>query len=432
MNAITPNRLDRSRKRKLRLLNVIKRGRIFYFKKRAGATLFFESLRTDDETLAVERAKVKAQQLVDGELARLRKEKKAASLADIFATHQPPAGPDGRRPKMPRSLYCQCQALLGVVNMAKAESGKRKAEEICTTELTPKLVRDYQDAMRRRYELELTDKLAAQQRRPTADELADARDKADRSSKSLFKQAKNLFCKKHARVERYREQGLIIPECVKDFCATKAIGSMRSKVYLPADDAALERTFTEIEQEPHDGPVYRLFWAVIAIGGRRGEVLDMRVEDFADLDGQLWIRGGRGKDKREIQLPVINCPVHASSSTKPVDVVRRLIAEAKAAGRSFLFNGSEHFRHDVLSRLVNAWLAARGWRDEKKLHALRAYVGSLLYAKDPHLAKDYLRHKSLLTTEQFYTHFFKLKVIPNMQLVAQPATNVVPMLKAEG
>jgi hypothetical protein len=52
----------------------------------------------------------------------------------------------------------------------------------------------------------------------------------------------------------------------------------------------------------------------------------------------------------------------------------------------------------------------------------------LLYAKDPHLAQRYLRHKSLTTTEQFYTHFFKLQVIPGMELVT-PA-NVVKLAAA--
>ena len=416
---ITPNRLDRSQKRKLKLLNIVKRGRIFYFKKRAAGQLFFESLHTDDETLAQEKAKVKQQQLVDGELARLRTEKNAATLSQLFAVHQPPPLPDGTKSKMPRSLLCQCRALLNLVRTARGD--KRQAEQVSLTELTPKLVRDYQDALRGRYEQQL---LAA---KPTAsaDDLADVRDRADRSSKSLFKQAKNLFCKKHSRIERYREKGLIIPACVSEFCAAKAVGSLTSKVYLPPDDAALTRTFTDIDAEPHDGIIYQVFWAVIAFGGRRNEVMDMQVDDFAELDGELWIRGGRGKDKLEIQLPVINWPVHPASKTVPANVIRELIGTARSAGRSYLFAGTAYQRQNALPGKANAWLRQHGWLDEKKLHGLRAYIGSLIYSQDPHLAKDYLRHKSLLTTEQFYSHFFRLKKITRLQVIERPATVAV-------
>ena len=416
---MTPNTLDRSRKRKLKLLNLVKRGRIFYFKKRSGGQLFFESLHTDDETLAAERAKVKQQQLVAGELAKLREEKKAATLADIIAVHTAPTSADGKRVKMQRSLYCQCQAAWGMV---KAVRGVKDLppDQISLTELTPKLVRDYQDTMRQRY----TAQLLAANPAATADELADVRDRADRSSKSLFKQAKNLFCKKHSRVERYREKGLIIPACVSEFCAAKAVGSLTSKVYLPPDDAALTRTFTDIDAEPHDGIIYQVFWAVIAFGGRRNEVMDMQVDDFAELDGELWIRGGRGKDKLEIQLPVINWPVHPASKTVPANVIRELIGTARSAGRSYLFAGTAYQRQNALPGKANAWLRQHGWLDEKKLHGLRAYIGSLIYSQDPHLAKDYLRHKSLLTTEQFYSHFFRLKKITRLQVVervtAQP------------
>ena len=424
MVMMTPNTLDRSRKRKLKLLNLVKRGRIFYFKKRSGGQLFFESLHTDDETLAAEKAKVKTQQLVAGELAKLREEKKAATLAHIIAVHQPPPLPDGRKVRMPRSLHCQCQSAW---LMVRATRGKDlQPDQISLTEFTPKLVRDFQDAMRQRYVSELM----GAKPQATADEVANVSDRADRSSKSLFNQAKNLFCRKHSRIERYREKGLIIPKCVEEFRLSKALGSMTSKAYLPPDDTALTQTFTDIacEQECHS-VIAKVFWATIAFGGRKNEVMDMQADDFAELDGELWIRGGRGKDKLEIQLPVLNGPVHPANPTVPSDAIRQMIADARAAGRTYLFAGSSHYRQDILPRLMNSWLLERGWRDAKKMHALRAYVGSLLYSKDPHLAKDYLRHKNLQTTENFYSHFFRLKKITRLQVVervtAPPATNAL-------
>lgn len=402
--------------------NLVRRGRTWYFRQErkdpetGQLKTYCQSLHTEDRTLAAERLKVKRQQLVTGELERLRNEKNAATLAQIFEARKAIGGTGER------SIYCSCQALLG---MFKAVHGNPQltAADVSTADLTPKLVRDYQDAMRRRY----LARLLAAKPKATADEQAQARDQADATSHSLFKQAKNLFALKHSLITRYRERGLVIPKSVDAFCAEHALGTLTTKVYLPPDETVLEQTFRQIDQEKETKPVlWRLFWAVIAFGGRRNEVLDLQLDDFITIQGQLWIAGGRGKDRREIQLPVINWPVHPASPTVPADVIRTLLEEARAAGRSFLFAGTEHHRQDALPRLANAWLAARGWKDEKKLHALRAYIGSLLYSQDPHLAKDYLRHKSLTTTEQSYTHFFRLGKITRLQVVERPAALQAP------
>lgn len=402
--------------------NLVRRGHIYYFRKQVNdlttgkPKLFCESLHTDDKELAKARLKVKQQQFVAGELARLRSEKSAATLAQIFEKRELVGGISAN------SIYCSKQALLGMFKVVR-KSPDLEPANVSSAEITEKLVRDYQDAMRAKYEAEV--RRANPQ--ATADDFANARDRADRTSKSLFKQAKNLFSKKHSLMARYKEMGLIIPESVKAFCEARGVGSMTTKVYLPPDDTVLTKTFTEIEAEKEANPIiWKVFWAAIGFAGRRNEVMDLRIDDFAEIDGQLWVVGGRGKDKLEIHLPIINWPVHTASGTVPADVIRQLIVEAKREGRAYLFAGTNHHRQDILPRLVNAWLSARGWKDEKKLHGLRAYIGSLLYSQDAHLAKDYLRHKSLLTTEQFYTQFFRQKKITRLQVVERPAQLQTP------
>ncbi len=60
----------------------------------------------------------------------------------------------------------------------------------------------------------------------------------------------------------------------------------------------------------------------------------------------------------------------------------------------------------------NKWLGAQGWKTEKKMHELRAYVGSLIYQLSPHAAKAFMRHKSIRTTELFYCHYGKAATVP--------------------
>lgn len=396
--------------------NLIKRGRIFYFRKQCNdpvtgkLKVFCESLHTDDPILAREKLKVKQQELVNGELDRLRGRRNAATLDKIIEARKRIGVAS------PRSIYCACQALVGIFKAIRGNSSI-EPNTISASELNDKLVRDYQDALRNRYETELL----AKNPNATGDERSEVRDRADRTSRSLVKQAKSIFAKKYSLVTRYKEMGLTIPDSIKSFMEARVVGSTTTKIYMPPDDLVLARTFSEIDLERTSNPeLWHVFWAALGFGGRKNEVMDLQVANFVDIDGLLWINGGRGKDRREIQLPVINWPVHPSSPTVPADVIRQLIQEARAAGRSYLFNGTEHRRQGMLPRMLNAWLAARGWNDDKKMHNLRAYVGSLLFSKDPHLAKDYLRHKSFLTTEQFYTQFFRLKKISRLQLIERP------------
>jgi hypothetical protein len=76
-------------------------------------------------------------------------------------------------------------------------------------------------------------------------------------------------------------------------------------------------------------------------------------------------------------------------------------------------------------------LAGRiGWKDEKKLHGLRAYIGGKIYTKNPRLAQLYLRHKSIKTTEDFYSHFLTLQGAFDFSLV--PSAPPVAVVQTSG
>ena len=59
------------------------------------------------------------------------------------------------------------------------------------------------------------------------------------------------------------------------------------------------------------------------------------------------------------------------------------------------------------ARRLNLWLRRAGWRSEKKMHELRAYIGSMLYQANPLFAMKFMRHSSIRITEQFYCRYGK-------------------------
>jgi integrase len=396
----------KARKKRKDRRNLILRGDIWYFKKVVNGERKFVSLGTDDFALAKAKRDENLRKVSRSEMDQIKGVRsQSATLAEIFKAYDALGGITKKAMNGYKSM---------MLTVCRKTLGKDNPEAISLDELTKKVARDYQDLVRKQYETEAGD---------NEKDRRSARDRADRTTKSTLRQAKALFSVERGLVDRYREAGLVVPECVEEFCGYKAQGKITTKVYFPPSDDVMRTTFVKIEELRLSEPeVYDLFWTALGTGCRRNEVLDMVVTDFVELNGGLWIGAGLGKDGRQIQIPVINWPVHESSTVVPADVVRAAIARAKAAGRATLFSGKAWERVEVLARRLNEWLTGLGWHDEKKMHALRAFIGSKIYNQKPLLAQRYLRHKSIATTEKFYSHFVSLEGVLDLG----PA-NVVPL-----
>lgn len=408
-------RLNRDGKKKHEMRNLIRRGRVWYFKKMERGGVKFISLGTDDLDLAKAKRNQKEQEVIAGEMAKIKgvRTTKAAMLDEIFEAYDEIGG------ITKKAMNGNKSALMTMVWQVTGNEDLTP-EKVSTELLTKKFVRDYQDALRSRYETEAGDNEKARRT---------ARDRADRTSKSTFNQAKSIFTEKRALIERYEEKELFVPECVKEFVKVKAVGKWSTKVYFPPDDKILAKTFTEIETLKESEPdVYRLFWCALGTGCRKNEMADATLEDFVELNGQLWIGSGLGKDGKPIQIPVINWAVHPASAIIPEKVIRKMMADRKAElekvvaldsqpetavgdNRPTVFGGSHNYRHDMLPKRLNEWLTSIGWKDEKKMHGLRAFIGCRIFNDNPRRAQRYLRHKSIKTTEEFYGHFLDLQQV---------------------
>lgn len=388
-------RLNRDGNKKRQMRNLIRRGRVWYFKKMVNERLKLVSLGVEDLELAKAKRDKMEQLALTEQWQKIEGPRgQAGTLADVFEKYRQIGGITHK------AVGANISSMMTLIRAATGQK-ELEAAEVKLSVLTPKLVRDYQDNLRAKYQAEAG--ADEKQRRM-------ARDRADRTSKSTFNQAKSIFSK-HGKVgqltERYREAGILVPDNVKEFCRAGAVGKMSSKVYFPPSDEQMKATFEKVEElRSTDPECYNLFWAALATGCRRNELADMKVEDLVQLDGRRWVGAGLGKDGEQIRIPLIAWTVHLANPRTPASVIEEMLQERKAG---YLFLGDKTERYDEMPDRLNGWLFRQGWKDEKKLHGLRAFIGCKIYAKNPRLAQLYMRHKSIATTEKFYAGFLRLQ-----------------------
>lgn len=349
---------------------------------------YHRSLETNNRDAAVDRA---ISQIIKpakaGDSAKLEASKlkrKVSTLADVFALY----------PKLAMVKHETVRNNMGaLLLMFEWVRGEKPAPgTVKLDEVTKDLVRKFQSALVEDYV-----------KRAGAEERS-ARELALRSSRSIFNQAKSLFNREKDLVDQYRSAGLVVPPCVIEFRDFRPLGKLSKELFFPPDDGVIRKTFAEIEGLKVTQPdVYLLFWLCVGTGMRRREAAGALGEHLVERDGRLWVAGGMGKDGKEIQIPVIHHLLKEYTGTSPQEVLRA----ARRPG--FLLPGDARMRQDTVPYKLNLWLESLGWKDEKKMHALRAFVGSKIFEIDPRTAQYYLRHKSLTTTEKYYSHFSKLK-----------------------
>jgi integrase len=120
-----------------------------------------------------------------------------------------------------------------------------------------------------------------------------------------------------------------------------------------------------------------------------GRIQRLRWEHLIERDGAVWVSGGIGKDGEKIEVPMQSRAVTAIASLRQV--------------KGFVIKE----RGLEWAKRINWWMKGLGWQTEKKLHELRAYVGSMIYQVSPVQAMRFMRHKSIRVTEQFYCRYGK-------------------------
>lgn len=340
-----------------------------------------QSTGTNQREVAIARAKqwigkVRAGKWQDVEKLKLRQT--AATVRKVVELYRPETGTGiaGISELAARNNVWALGKIL------KTGLGVKEPLDVSLNSVNKALVAAFQDAMVKLY-AERTAKDAEAQR--------SAREQALRSSRSIVHQARSLFNQRTELPRKYEAAGLKIPSCVSEFMKCKLLGRDIKREYLPPADEIVQKAFVEIEKLKESDPQsYRAFWLATGAGLRRGEILRARWEHFITRDGAIWYSGGIGKDGQVIEVPVQDRAWAALSPFRPVDGQGPVMGE----GASIEY-----------ARRINWWMKQQGWNTEKKLHELRAYIGSRIYLKNPVAAMKFLRHKTIKMTEQFYARY---------------------------
>lgn len=361
-----------------------------------------KSLETDVKSEAVKRAKTYIAAVLDASIL------KRWDGVDKFKLRQtaPPASTVGQvfdlYPKLamigPASIKNALWALGRILKFSRGIEDRRAEAEVRALSLAlinRRAVESYQAKMVDRY-------CAAAAKTAEAQKLARAA--GLRNSKYIVLQARSIFNKKKSLVDKYEQAGLKIPECIAGtptqpgFMTCEVLGKVAKGNYFAPPDLVVRSAFDEIGKlRDADPNVFKAFWLAAGAGLRRGEVRLCRWEYWTMRDGAVWIVGGIGKDNEVIEVPLQERAVAALEPLR------------KAAGPII-----EGERSDQFARRLNFWMTQQGWRTEKKMHELRAYVGSLIYRKNPVAAMQFLRHKTLRLTEQKYVRYGALAQVPSV------------------
>jgi integrase len=351
----------------------------YYVRFQHGGKTHKKCLETNQRLVAISYAKVLIEKVRAGkweDVEKLKARQSAATLGKVFPIYQEFAGIQAN------SIKNNIWALGKIVKMAL---GVSKVEEVSLNELNASLVMKFQEAMVKMYR-ERVGKDVEQQRR--------AKEQALRSSRSIVHQARCLFNKEKEMVQRYEARGLKVPACVQEFLGKKMDGRDTKREYLPPADEVVQKAFTDIEKmKDTDRTTYLAFWLATGAGLRRGEILRVRWEHFVTRNGERWVSGGIGKDGERIEVPV---------QARAWSVLSQF---AQKEGPVLGERASLEY-----ARRINWWMKQQGWNTEKKLHELRAYVGSLIYMTGNHVAAmKFMRHKTIRMTEQFYARYGSVK-----------------------
>jgi integrase len=280
---------------------------------------------------------------------------------------------------------------LSLLKMFEVVNGRAvRPENVSLWELTPELIRNYQQMSERKY-------IEALGSDPDPAAIREARERALRSTRSTITQARSLFARRGEidLWEIYRANGIEIPPSVERFCACRVRGKHKTDYKAPPDDV-VQRSFDAIELMKKDVSVYLAFWLAVGAGLRRTEIRFCKWEYLKQVDGKPRIMGGIGKNGKEIDVPL---QLRAYQAIEP-------------------FSRQDGFmipeRGLRWSRRLAAWMRGQGWQTRLAGHELRAYIGSLIYRESPLAAKQFLRHGSIIVTERNYVRYGGTAHVPDL------------------
>jgi hypothetical protein len=353
---------------------ITKRGAVWYFKRRVGGRVVFQSLRTGDRQLAARKAKLLAADLEAGRWDRvfeLRTRRELATLGEVFTCYLASTDLQIAPHTMRENVNC-------VRRMVRVGHAVSEVDALPVSVLSPGLVRQYQQS-----------RLLA-----CAGGDERGRDGVAVSCNSTHAQARSLFSKRAMRRDIYAD--LSLGEGVRRFCEAEPLSVLPRDNYLAPNGEVVARLWAAQTALRVESPgVWLAFWLAAMTGLRRGEIVAAR-----------W----RWLSSTQMSVPVEDDFVPKSGRARVVPVIADVEREARAAAvtagfdtspEAHILPGSAAARFNLF-RSLGLWMKANGWTRRQKAHELRKVFASALCAmSSPYAAQMALGHSELETTSRY-------------------------------
>ncbi|MAN60304.1 MAG: hypothetical protein CMI60_00025 [Parvibaculum sp.] len=150
--------------------------------------------------------------------------------------------------------------------------------------------------------------------------------------------------------------------------------------------------------------IYLLFWFAVGAGLRTKEIAQLRKDQIQIKEGRMTVTFiGKGNKKAEI--------------TVQKSAAKRIKKYLNSDDSDFVLGGNWNYRYHIVPKLLRQIMRSWGWKTEKLIHQLRAYIGFRIYDDfGLEQARIYLRHANAQTTKNFYIDKFGDKEATNIDL----------------
>lgn len=251
--------------------------------------------------------------------------------------------------------------------------------------------------------------------RSTADQDDARKSQARRSGNTALRSARALFTPD--LLEHYRvECSMTLPD-LTGFRDAPGFQQSAKEEYNRPSDALIARTLQALEEsrETHRDR-FLAVWLALGFGLRKSEASAVRAGWFVRIGGRMHL------ELRAVVQP--GTPGQESTVTKngtacpriPVangawDKLAPYLKGMKDDAHLLAPDATDTYRGDDLFDEISAWMRELGWQTQKAFHEWRALAGCEVAMRDGLLvARDWLRHSSVTTTERNYGRYIRTQV----------------------
>ena len=236
-----------------------------------------------------------------------------------------------------------------------------------------------------------------------------------RSANTVLRSARALFSP--LLLEHYRIEACLTLPNLTEFREAPGFRSVQKEDYRIPSDELVRATLADLEATRLSHPDrYAAIWLALGFGLRKSEAAAVRAGWFVRFNGRIHL------ELREVVQP--GTPGQTSTATKSGAVSPRIpvsngawehlgpiVELRKPTDHVLAPTGTDTYRGDHLFDEISDWLRALGWETTKAFHEFRALAGCWVAMRDGLLvARDWLRHSSVTTTEKHYGRYVRTQV----------------------